>query len=144
MNYDNALIPRGAQAALQTLATTQMINGRNITAIYNEGTIVVPTSRQDGGNIAIYNAPGATVLLQESYNCDRCKQRFNSHAEKSEHNRLYPQTCTQHNMCLSSWQQHNFQCYHLYCGVWGCAKAGVNFGSDTRYMQHFRNKHNYT
>jgi hypothetical protein len=138
--YNSAVVPRGAQQMMNSLATAEY--GSNLTAIYNEGTVVIPTGRRDNSNVAVYNAPGGTVLLASSHNCKHCGMSLGSNQAKVAHERM-PGYCRTHNMCFESWTAHNAEYGHYHCGVSGCGKAGVDFGSDARYLQHFRHKHNY-
>ncbi|CAH0050895.1 unnamed protein product [Clonostachys solani] len=54
MANNTPLIPIGAQRALQNF-TNRTVNGQHITTICNEGTIIIPTDVGADNNIAIYN-----------------------------------------------------------------------------------------
>ncbi|VUC28217.1 unnamed protein product [Clonostachys rosea] len=65
MANNTSLIPIGAQRALTTFANTT-VNGQNVTAICNEGTIVMRTDDDGGNNIAIYNDGTVTMPTRPS------------------------------------------------------------------------------
>ena len=44
-------------------------------------------------------------------------------------------------MRFDSWGVHITAYEHRYCPKSGCAKSDVDFGSDSRFCQHWRNKH---
>ena len=52
-----------------------------------------------------------------------------------------PYGCSQHEVCFDDWDAHIRNEYHTQCPVPGCPKKGVDFESDARFMQHWRNKH---
>ena len=84
----------------------------------------------DGGS-----GPGGVVM------CDYCGESFSTQSQRSEHNSRLRYGCSQHGMCFESWRTHVDEYSHTYCPVPGCAKAGVDFGGNVRFEQHFRNKH---
>lgn len=111
------------------------------TLVYNTGNVNLdPNSSR---NVAIYNAPGGTVniLSSGSYSCHTCGERFNSQAAKEYHDMVEPYGCSQHKVCFDDWDAHIRNVYHTQCPKPGCPKKGVDFGSDARFMQHWRNKH---
>jgi hypothetical protein len=141
------------------MPATHAKNEGNILIVNSPGgTVVVPTNARSKGNIVIYNPPGGTVVLREEatnsyqrddydyvlqeeaqFRCSHCRSAFANEADHRQHRRNHPKFCTVHNMCFSSWSDHNRDHVHMHCGVRGCSKG--NFGSDSRYMQHFRYKH---
>ncbi|KAK7225435.1 hypothetical protein V2G26_013438 [Clonostachys chloroleuca] len=127
-------------------------NGNNI-AIYNAptGKIVMPANVADTNNLAIHNAPNGKIIMptsgangshKKAAKCGRCRERFATREDKQAHRQAHPQSCKIHSKCFKSWRDHNDRYSHSYCGVADCERAGVDYGTNARYMQHFHGRHN--
>lgn len=120
-------------------------SGHPTALVYNTGQLYVdPNSSR---HVAIYNAPGGQVHIAGNgaggggIICDYCGESFSTQAQRAEHGINLKYACRQHGMCFSSWRTHVNGYSHTMCPIPSCAKAGVDFGSDARFEQHFRNKH---
>lgn len=131
-----ALSRKGTDSLARAL---QISSGQPVTVLYNDGDAIIHDTYNC--NVAIYNAPGSTVTFVGSAKCSSCNKTFSSEAEKEQHYRDYPKTCREHNHCFAYWSNHVDQYSHTMCPISGCAKSSVNFGSNVRFRQHFRNKH---
>ena len=132
-----ALIPTGAQNALKALDAS----GRPITYIYNDGAVTYDTTASKNQTYAIYNGPNGHIAFTGQYNCSRCSLQFSTSVELENHSRYQVNWCNQHVQCFASWGTHVQEAQHISCPFPGCAKAGENFGTNERYLQHYRNKH---
>lgn len=132
-----ALSRRDAYAIAEALRSS---TGQGVTVVYNEGHGVIDGRHKK--NILLYNAPGSTCeFVSGTYTCKSCNMDFDSEAKKERHDVDYPMACSKHYDCFESWTTHVAEYNHTECPIPGCAKAGVDFGTDSRFMQHFRNKH---
>lgn len=130
-----SLVPRGAYTLSDALQKTN----KPTTVLYNEGeAFFQPNANQ---NIAIYNAPGGNITFLSPIKCKHCEKEFNSISEREQHYEDYTKTCSQHKVCFDRWTSHVNNSSHTKCPFPGCQKTGVNFGSNARFVQHFRNKH---
>jgi hypothetical protein len=118
----------------------------NATLLYNApgGTVIVPSDLQDTGRaVAIYNAAGSTVQIQNvSVNCSFCGGRFENQALLKKHNWSAFKRCSVHGMCFGNWDKHNNAHEHTICGVQCCSSRGTDFKSNSAYLAHWRKEHN--
>lgn len=84
---------------------------------------------------------GRVEFAEQARSCYRCGREFRTEEALQEHNRALPVFCPQHQDCFASWRDHVFSMEHRTCPVPSCAKGHVNFGSDRRFIRHFRDKH---
>jgi hypothetical protein len=59
------------------------------------------------------------------------------------HEDQQPEKCYQHQSCFiqHGWKEHLQKVAHTRCPLIGCKKSGADFGTDKRFLQHWRNKH---
>lgn len=113
-----------------------------VTILYNQGHDVIDSHHKQP--IVIYNTPGSTFEFASStIACSRCTMEFVADSLRVEHQYAYPKTCRLHKHCFVNWKDHvaMAQCTHTRCPIPGCAKAEVEFKTNARFLQHFRNKH---
>src|SRR5271156_2375480 len=77
--------------------------------------------------------------------CSRCGKIYPTKEMCREHKKNKPKFCKKHTICHNSWHEHVNQHSHTKCPLdrEGCprAKAGVDYGSDMAFMDHFRRRH---
>lgn len=87
-------------------------------------------------------ASGRVEYLESPYNkCSRCGDIFQTAEAMQQHHRLLQDFCEYHTRCVPSWRHHIYEESHTRCPVRSCAKWRRDFGSNGRFIQHFRDKH---
>ena len=124
------------------IASTLSQNGQNVQFLYNGGDAIFTDDYRPPGNMLVYNAPGSSVTYVSGSNgCVPCHIRLSSWADVDNYRVTNSKCYSQHNINIESWSDHVNRYSHTRCRIPNCAKSGVDFGSDARSMQHFRNKH---
>lgn len=83
---------------------------------------------------------GINIPRTPQRQCRTCGQMLEP---DSDHDERYPEKCRKHGVCLrrEGWIGHFSREGHTRCPLRDCEKAGVDFGSSERFLQHWRNKH---
>ena len=128
--------------ALQSWAS----HNPNAMLLYNapESTVIIPSDyRGTNGPVLIYNAPGSSVQFQDvSVHCSFCGVRFENQTLLNQHNWHAFKRCAVHCVCFDNWHNHNLSYEHTVCGQHTCSYRGVNFFTNSAYLDHWRMHHN--
>jgi len=75
--------------------------------------------------------------------CPCCKKSTKVDPGFQEHDEQFPEKCYEHKRCMEKggWKKHLRSSYHTECPLVGCPKSGADFGTDQRFLQHWRKKH---
>ncbi|CZR66290.1 uncharacterized protein PAC_16191 [Phialocephala subalpina] len=83
---------------------------------------------------------GSNTVRPHQRQCRTCGQMLEP---GSDHDERYPEKCRKHGVCLKreEWIDHFSRESHSRCPLRDCEKAGVDFGSNERFLQHWKHKH---
>ena len=141
--------------ALQRHSVDQIVNAVNNSGTpwkvyWNDGKTVIDDSYQPAGNTLIYNSPSSSVRFRSTSRSGGGQGWSALPAGASTSGSVIAyvggrqdssEYSNQHGLYVDIRSSHVATSSRHYCPIPGCAKGGVNIGSDARLMQHYLRNH---